>query len=88
MRLDRTKMHYSELAKLQARCVLHRWLGFETQKNISYCETCNVNLCQPCNKYFHTTPDITGEKQKLMRKFTKEHNDAKRRMAQFQKRKK
>ena len=88
IRLDRTKIHYSELVKPYARCSVHRWLGFETQKNISYCETCNVNLCQYCNKYFHTTPDITSEKQKLKRKFTQELNDAELRRARFKKCKK
>ena len=87
IRLDRTKVHYSEVAKPHARCSVHRWLGFETQKNISYCETCNVNLCQFCNKYFHTTPNITSEKQKLKRKFTQEHNDAKLRREQFKNKK-
>ena len=87
IRLDRTKVHYSEQAKPHARCSVHRGLGFETQKNISYCETCNVNLCQFCNKYFHTTPNITGEKQKLKRKFTQEHKDVKLKREQFENKK-
>ena len=48
MRLDTTKCHVADKPKGHSRCSLHRWLGFETQRGITYCETCNVNLC----KYF------------------------------------
>ena len=44
MRLDRTKCHLSDKAKVHSRFSLHRWLGFETQRGITYCKTCNVNL--------------------------------------------
>ena len=69
MRLDTTKCHLEDKAKGCSRCSLHRWLGFETQKGITYHETCNVNLCKNCFKYFHVTPDIASEKKSLARKF-------------------
>ena len=75
MRLDTTKYHLADKAKGHSRCSLHRWLGFETQRGITYCETCNVNLCKNCFKYFHVTPDISSEKKSLSRKFYKEHAD-------------
>ena len=74
IRLDKQKLHCADIAKGHARCSLHRWAGFETQKHISYCETCNVNLCQGCFKYFHITCDIPGDKEMLKKKFKKEHD--------------
>ena len=50
MRLDTTKCHLADKAKVNSRCSLHRWLGFDTQRGITYCETCNVNLCKKCFK--------------------------------------
>ena len=44
MQLDPTKCHLADKAKGRSRCSLHRWLGFETQRGVTYCETCNVNL--------------------------------------------
>ena len=44
MRLDTTKFHLADKAKGHSRCSLHRWLGFETQRGITYCETCNMNI--------------------------------------------
>ena len=44
MRLETTKCHLADKAKGHSRCSLHRWLGFETQRGITYCETCNMNL--------------------------------------------
>ena len=75
MRLDTTKCHLAYKEKGHSRCSLHRWLGFETHRGITYCETCNVNLCKKNFKYFHFTPDIASEKKALARKFYKEHAD-------------
>ena len=88
IRLDKTKLHCADKAKGRARCSLHRWLGFETQKHISYCETCNVNLCQSCFKYFHITHDITSEKDTLKRKFEKEHKELVKKRETFTKKRK
>ena len=46
------------LGKPPARCALHRWLGYETEKDLKYCSSCNVNLCVRCNRIFHTVPGI------------------------------
>ena len=50
MQLDTTKCHLADKEKGHSRCSLHRWLGFETQRGITYCETCNVNICKTCFK--------------------------------------
>ena len=38
MRLDTTKCHLADNAKGHSMCSLHRWLGFETQRGITYWE--------------------------------------------------
>ena len=85
MRLDTTKCHLEDNAKDHSRCSLHIWLGFETQRGITYFETCNVNLFKNCFKYFHATPDILSEKKSLSRKFYKEHADMPKNRERFQK---
>ena len=75
MRLGTTKCHLSDKSKGHSRCPLHIWLGFETQRGITYFETCNMNLCKKHFKYFHVTPDIANEKKSLARKIYKEHAD-------------
>ena len=74
IRLDTTKFHLVDKAKGGARYSMHIWLRFETQRVITYCETCNVNLCKSCFEYCHVTPDIASEKKSLARKFKKEHD--------------
>ena len=71
-RLDTSKEHFPTSAKGKSRCSLHKWVGIETQRQISFCATCNVNLCQDCFKYFHVTEDILGQKSKLTAKYKKE----------------
>ena len=44
MRLDTTKCHLADKANVHSRCSLNRWLVFETQRGITHCETCNVNI--------------------------------------------
>ena len=87
MRLDKTKCHLADNAKGHSRCSLHRWLGFDTQRCITYCETCNVNICTNVFKYFHVTPDISSGKILLPRKFYKEHADMIKNREIFQKKK-
>ena len=87
MRLDTTNCHLSDKERGNSRCSLHRWLGFETQRGITYCEACNVNLCKTCFKHFHVTPDIASEKKLLARKSRKEHADMQQNRERFQKNK-
>ena len=75
MQLDTTKYHLADKAKGHSRCSLHICLGFETQRSITYCETCNVNLSKNCFKYFQVTSETASEKKSLARKFKKEHAD-------------
>ena len=70
IRLDSSREHFPDDAKKNARCSLHKWVGVETEKGVSYCRTCNVNLCHLCFKYYHVTKDIVGEKEKLKKKYT------------------
>ena len=71
IRLDTTKSHFPEIAKNKARCSMHKWLGIETQKGITMCRTCNVNLCKDCFKLFHTTPNLVVKKEALKQKYNK-----------------
>ena len=73
MRLNTTNFNLAYKAKGYSRCSLHRWWVFDTQRIITYCETCNVNLCKNCFRYFHVTPDIESEKKSLARKFYEEY---------------
>ena len=38
---------------------------------ISYCATCNVNLCIDCYKMFHQNANITQSKKSLVNQFNK-----------------
>ncbi len=55
-------------SKKKSRCSLHRWLGYETQKGVMYCPSCNVNLCIDCYKIFHNDDDIVNKKLQLQKK--------------------
>ena len=48
-----------------ARCGFHRWLGHETCKSVSFCATCNVNLCVRCYKIFHQEEHLVEQKDAL-----------------------
>ena len=74
MQLDTTKCHLADKAKGHSRCSLYRWLVFRTHSGITYCETCNVNICKTCFKYFHVTLDIASQKKLLARKFYNNHS--------------
>ena len=54
------------------RCALHSWGGVEMRASISYCDTCNVNLCIDCYKMFHHNANITQSKKSLVNQFNKE----------------
>ena len=70
-RLNKSLDHISNIGKPSARCALHRWLGYETEKDVHYCTSCNVNLCVPCNRIFHTDPDIIRMRDTLTKRYQK-----------------
>jgi len=54
-------------------CALHRWLfgrandsHGQTRNKIVACSLCQVNLCIPCFRTFHTVADMQSAKQELM----------------------
>jgi len=53
------------VSKIPARCGLHRWLGHETCKQVSYCNACAVKLCIGCYKMFHQEEHLVRVKDKL-----------------------
>jgi len=62
-------MHDKPLnGKDSTRCQLHRWLGFEYCKYVSFCRACNVHLCVSCYRLFHTEIDIVGQKTELQQR--------------------
>lgn len=71
IRLDSTLDHLPDPANGRARCSLHRWLGIETQKQVSYCTVCNVHLCVRCYRIFHTVPDMSKIKDELLKDLQK-----------------
>ena len=71
IRLDSTLDHLPDPANARARCALHRWLGIETQKQVSYCTVCNVHLCVKCYRIFHIVPDLSEIKNELLKEFKK-----------------
>ena len=70
-RLSRTgidHMHDKPITGKDAtRCQLHRWLGFEYCKHVSFCCECYVHICVSCYRLFHNEPDIVGRKIELQR---------------------
>jgi len=51
-------------------CSLHRWIygrdndsGGQVKDKVVLCSVCQVNLCIPCFKVFHTTPNLGKYKQ-------------------------
>ena len=58
-RLDRSFDHIPIEArcntadKPKLKCAMHRWLGDRKEGKLSYCRTCNVNLCIDCYDLFH-----------------------------------
>ena len=51
--------------KDKTRCQLHRWLGYEYCKQVTFCRACNVNLCNSCYRLFHNERDIVDRKIEL-----------------------
>ena len=68
MRLDHLPC---EKVSSRARCGLHRWVGVESQSQISYCRTCGVNLCIKCYRLFHEQVDLLKMKSSLLKKYSK-----------------
>ena len=63
--------HIPDNSKPNARCSLHRWLSIETQKSISYCHGCNINLCLQWYSIFNKQRDIIGSRLSLSNKYKK-----------------
>ena len=61
-RLNCSLDHIPDNSKPNARFSLHRWFSIETQKAISYCHGCNVNLCLQCYHIFNKHRDIIGSR--------------------------
>ena len=49
--------HLPDSAEGKARWSLHRWFGIDTQKDVMYCPTYNVNLCVLVYHLFHYDVD-------------------------------
>ena len=68
-RLDPTLDHFPRPTKANIRCGLHKWVGMETERNIGYFPSCNVNLCISCYSGFHSVTDLVKDKNKLKLKY-------------------
>ena len=68
-RLNKSLDNICNLGKPPARCALHRWLGYETEKDLQYCSSCNVNLCVRCNRIFHTVTDIISMRDPIKKRY-------------------
>ena len=64
-RLDPASDHFPRPTKANNRCGLHKWVGMETERNIGYCPSCNVNLCIACYSGFHGVSDLVKDKNKI-----------------------
>jgi len=71
IRLDTSMDHIANIGKSSARCALHRWLGYETEKDVHFCPSCNANLCVRCNQIFHINPDILSMRDSLKNQYNK-----------------
>ena len=76
VRLDTSLDHFpNPVTKPKSRCSLHKWLGIETTRQLSYCQTCNVNLCVDCNKIFHTDKELLKNKEKNKKIYTRQQKE-------------
>ena len=70
----RLETHYDHLPQSppikEPKFALNRCDGVEMRASISYCATCNVNLCIYCYKMFHQNASITQSKKSLVNQFT------------------
>ena len=69
MRLDCTLNHLPRVANQRARCALHRWVGIETQSQVSYCASCAVHLCIHCYRMFHEVRDLVAMKGNIEKRY-------------------
>ena len=69
IRINRTLNHLPENPKSKkCRCGLCMWFRIETQKDILFYPTYNVNLCIKCYKIFHNSQNIVAMKMALYSK--------------------
>ena len=67
--LDTTLDHFPRPTKANIRCGLHKWVGMETEINIGYCPSCNVNLSISCYSGFHSVTYLVKDENKLNLKY-------------------
>ena len=71
-RLDWSLGHIAQEQKgPKARCPLHNWAGYRSERKILYCPPCNINLCIDCFPLFHKCPNLVGMKSYLKSHFEK-----------------
>ena len=63
--LDTILDHFPRPTKANIRCGLHKWVEMDTERNIGYCPSCNVNLCIACYSGFHGVADLVKDKNKI-----------------------
>ena len=61
--------HLPRAANERARCSLHRWVGIETQSQVSYCASCAVHLCIHCYRMFHEVRDLVAMKGNIEKRY-------------------
>ena len=64
-RLDPTLYHFPRATNPNIRFGLHKLVGMETERNIGYCPSCNVNLCIACYSGFHSVTDFVKDKNTI-----------------------
>ena len=68
--LENTLTHFPVPAKQDAKCQMHRWVGFPNKRsNLMSCEDCHVSICLQCWKQFHTVKDLAGIKGGLAKEY-------------------
>jgi hypothetical protein len=66
IRLESTASHLPVPSKPDAKCQMHRWVGFPNKRSdLMSCEDCHVSICVQCYKRFHTVQDLVAIKGDL-----------------------
>ena len=60
--LDETIDNFPRPCLANIQCGIHRWLGQETERNVSFFPSCNVDLYNICYSGFHHCTDLLKEK--------------------------
>ena len=68
-RLNTSLDHIDNIGKPYPRCALHKWLGYETEKDVHYCSSDNTNLCVCCNRFFHTVSNTISMRDSLKKQY-------------------